>query len=124
MITRWRLSRVIVVFSIATTITIAGTSLVRSAADEKRPADSVAALVRRIEALENRVETLEKLPRYVQIPGGTKVPPNWGSSEINGQTFYVVPLTTKAARPATATTTDTDSRSGAVILPQPTGASR
>ena len=76
-----------------------------SSADQKvpaKPADEIAALRKRIELLEARIQRLE-LQRTVittTIPGRPApflphirtVPPNWTEREINGMKYYIVPL--------------------------------
>ncbi|HEV2970566.1 MAG TPA: hypothetical protein VGY55_11405 [Pirellulales bacterium] len=62
--------------------------------EESRTADPVALLVRRVEALENRVATLERARQSPIAPssiGQPATPENWRSFEFNGRTIYVVP---------------------------------
>ncbi len=95
--TRWPL---VIAFTLIATLVIARTSLVQGGSDDPQPIEPTAALLKRIQALEDRVATLEKIPLAAQIPHGknpAEVPRNWGSSQINGQTVYIVRLSTGGA---------------------------
>ena len=73
-------------------------SAVQGDAEDKTATDA-ATLLRRIAALEQRVATLEERPPAAIIPPALQntkpnpeIPRNWGAGQINGQTFYFIPL--------------------------------
>jgi hypothetical protein len=63
--------------------------------EEAKAIDPTSEILKRLEVLETRVAELEKMPRMA-IPNAVgqspAAPRNWGSSVINGQTIYIVPL--------------------------------
>jgi hypothetical protein len=80
---------------------IVGASLVRGAGEEPKAADPTSLLLRRVEALERRIDILEKgtLPAIVPYsptaplpPGQNCVPESWKPNQFNGQTYYIVPI--------------------------------
>jgi hypothetical protein len=87
---------------------IIGASLVRGNGDEPRGADSLTQLLQRVEALENRVAQLEKGPQpaigsYSPVAPfpleQNRIPENWRPFQFNGQTSYIVPITTSGPTP-------------------------
>jgi hypothetical protein len=80
---------------------IVGASLVRGAGEEPKAADPASLLLQRVEALERRVDILEKgtLPAIAPYspvapspPGQNRVPESWRPYQFNGQTYYILPI--------------------------------
>jgi hypothetical protein len=104
----WRYRRItssLFLTAIMASAIVVGTSLVRGGGDEPRVADPLSLLVRRVEALENRVAQLERGPQPATGPyppvspppsEQNRVPENWRPFQFNGQTSYIVPITTSS----------------------------
>ena len=112
----WRYRRItslLFLTAIMASAIVVGTSLVRGGGDEPRVADPLSLLVRRVEALENRVAQLEKgsqsaIGSYSPVapspPEQNRVPENWRPFQFNGQTSYIVPITTSGPIPSPTNT--------------------
>jgi hypothetical protein len=75
---------------------VVGASLVRGGGDERKAADPLSVLLRRVEALEARVGQLEKGPQPAIAPyspvapapsDSSRVPENWKPFEFNARQF-------------------------------------
>ena len=97
---QWSLVAVLVMASAA----IIGIPLVRGAGDDT-DINSMAGLIKRIEDLEKRIETLEKTQRIPTLDpsAATVAPPqriapdNATPFQFNGQTIYLIPTNTAPA---------------------------